>query len=257
VAGLRALGYDRAGRSVDPLLLRDGGAVAALLRRPGHSAFRGRPRAAVRGSLRPQGPGREGRRPDGHADRQGAGGSGRAARREAGGGAAARGRTDRHRRAALLPAEVHAQFGDRFRFAGGAELRRRNRAVPAVRGGARAQHSAQARGARRERCRFRGGAFPRSHGAAASVRGFLAGAAGGLQGRFGAGGRVSRGRAGARGAYAFQLAQAFNNFYHQYPIISRGEPREESLPAVDDGFLPPAAGTDGGRIWGFQIPEYM
>ena len=90
------------------------------------------------------------------------------------GGAEARGRPDRHRRPALLPAEVHPHFGDRFRFSGGAELRRRNRAVPAVRGGARAQHSAQARGARRERPRFRGGTEPRSHGAPASVGRFLA-----------------------------------------------------------------------------------
>ena len=63
------------------------------------------------------------------------------------------GRADRDRRAALFPAEVHAQFGDRVRFSGSAELRRRDRAVRAVRGGARAQHSAEAGGKRR-------GAFP-------------------------------------------------------------------------------------------------
>ena len=82
--------------------------------------------------------------------RQGAGGSGIAPPGGFRGGAEARGRPDRHRRPALLPAEVHPHFGDRFRFSGGAELRRRNRAVPAIRGGARAQHSAQARGARRD-----------------------------------------------------------------------------------------------------------
>ena len=47
--------------------------------------------------------------------------------------------------------------------------------------------------------------------------------------------------------FAFQLAQAFNNFYHQYPDHSRGESGEEGVPAVDDGFLPPAAGTNTGR----------
>ena len=54
------------------------------------------------------------------------------------------GDADRHRRAALFPAEVHAQLGDRFRFSGGVELRRRDRAVCAVRGRARAQYPAQA-----------------------------------------------------------------------------------------------------------------
>ncbi len=82
VAGLRALGYERTGRPVDSLFLRDGGALAALLRRPRHPAFRRRPQAALRRSLRPQRPRREGRRPDGQADRQGAGGSGLAACRK-------------------------------------------------------------------------------------------------------------------------------------------------------------------------------
>ena len=73
-AGLRG-----AGRPICALLLRDGGAVAALLRRVRHPAFRGRPPAAVCGSLRTQRAGREGRRPDRHADREGAGRGVRAA----------------------------------------------------------------------------------------------------------------------------------------------------------------------------------
>ena len=111
-------------------------------------------RRAVRGGVRPQGPGRESRRPDRQADREGAGRSDVAARGGAGGVAAAGGDADRDRRAALLHAEVHAQFGDRFRFRRGAELRGRDRAVRAVRGGARAQHSAQAGRARREAAGF-------------------------------------------------------------------------------------------------------
>ena len=66
-------GLRRAGRAVDPLLLRDGGAFAALLRRTGHSALRRGSQAAVRRSVGTQGTGRQGRRPDGYADRQGAG----------------------------------------------------------------------------------------------------------------------------------------------------------------------------------------
>ena len=58
---------------------------------------------------------------------------------------------DRHRGAALFPAEVHAQFGDRLRFPGGAELRGGDRAVRAVCRGARAQYPAKAGGKGRAR----------------------------------------------------------------------------------------------------------
>ena len=57
--------------------------------------------------------------------------------------AEARGHADRHRGAALFPAEVHAQLGDRVRPAGGAELRGRDRPIRAVCRGARAQDSAR------------------------------------------------------------------------------------------------------------------
>ena len=43
--------------------------------------------------------------------------------------------------------------------------------------------------------------------------------------------------------YAFQLAQAFNNFYHGYPVLSEENPREAHVPAVDDRLLPRATGT--------------
>jgi arginyl-tRNA synthetase len=56
--------------------------------------------------------------------------------------------------------------------------------------------------------------------------------------------------------YAFQLAQAFNNFYHQYPILQ--EPDREKkvfLLWVTDFFRRQLERTAG--ILGIQIPEYM
>jgi arginyl-tRNA synthetase len=56
--------------------------------------------------------------------------------------------------------------------------------------------------------------------------------------------------------YAFQLAQAFNNFYHQYPIIQE-ENREKKvfLLWMTDFFHRQLARTAG--ILGIPIPEYM
>ena len=59
------------------------------------------------------------------------------------------GRADRRRGDSLLHAEVLARQADRVRHRGGAELRGRNRAVPAVRRRPRQQHLPQAAGARR------------------------------------------------------------------------------------------------------------
>ena len=124
-------------------------------------------------------------------------------------------------RAALLPAEVHAQYGDRLRSSGGAELRRRDRAVRAIRGGARAQHSAQAGGARRAASRFRrANSTPEAMARQLAVRRFLADAAGRLEGGFARWrARSHAGEPAHVARYAFQLAQAFNNFYQKYPII--------------------------------------
>ena len=66
------------------------------------------------------------------------------AERPAGGGAPQDRGTDRHRRGALLPDQVLAHQGDRVRHRRGAQLRRRKRAVPAVRGGSRQQHFPEA-----------------------------------------------------------------------------------------------------------------
>ena len=56
--------------------------------------------------------------------------------------------------------------------------------------------------------------------------------------------------------YAFQLAQAFNNFYHQYPIIHE-ENREKKvfLLWMTDFFRRQLERTAG--ILGIRIPEYM
>ena len=43
--------------------------------------------------------------------------------------------------------------------------------------------------------------------------------------------------------YAFQLAQAFNNFYQKYSIIHEPDREKKGIPAVDDGFLPASTGA--------------
>ncbi len=68
---------------------------------------------------------------------------GRAPDRPQRGRAPAHCRADRHRRAALLHAQVHAQLGHCLRLQGSAELRGRDGAVHSVRRGARAQHLPQ------------------------------------------------------------------------------------------------------------------
>jgi len=49
--------------------------------------------------------------------------------------------------------------------------------------------------------------------------------------------------------YAFQLAQAYSNFYQEFPVFDRGERGKENIPIVDDRILPRAAGTDARRVW--------
>jgi arginyl-tRNA synthetase len=56
--------------------------------------------------------------------------------------------------------------------------------------------------------------------------------------------------------YAFQLAQSFSNFYHEYPVLSETD-REKKifLLWVTDYFLQQLERTLG--VLGIQIPEYM
>ena len=67
---LAALGHERAGRALDPLLVRDGRAVARHRARARLRPERRR-RPAVRRGVRPQGSRRQGRRPARPADREG------------------------------------------------------------------------------------------------------------------------------------------------------------------------------------------
>ena len=69
--------------------------------------------------------------------------------------------------------------------------------------------------------RFRNGIERGSSGAATRVGRFLAAAAGRVESRCRGRARGRLRRAGARGQYAFQLAQSFNNFYHEYPVLYR------------------------------------
>ncbi len=56
--------------------------------------------------------------------------------------------------------------------------------------------------------------------------------------------------------YAFQLAQAFNNFYHQYPIIhEQDRERKVFLLWMTDFFRRQLACTLD--ILGIRVPEYM
>jgi arginyl-tRNA synthetase len=56
--------------------------------------------------------------------------------------------------------------------------------------------------------------------------------------------------------YAFQLAQAFNNFYHQYPIlIEENREKKVFLLWMTDFFRRQLEWTAG--VLGIQVPEYM
>src|ERR1039458_10018628 len=241
--GAARAGLQPPGGPIDPLQLRNGGAFPALLRGPGHFAVRGRPQAALRGSLGPQGDGREGRRPDGQPDLESAGRGEFTPPRRRGREESARGHANRHRGAALFPVEVHAQYGDRLRPAGGVELRGGDRAVRAILGGARAQHSAQAGRARRADPRLRQRTRCRGHGAPARQRRFLADAAGGIEGGCGGGEGGGFRRTGPRGQVRLPTGAGVQQFLPEVPDPDRTGSREEGIPTVDDGFLPASTGA--------------
>ena len=135
------------------------------------------------------------------------------------------------RRAALLHAEVHAQFGDRLRLQGCAQLRGRDRAIHPVRGRARAQHLSQGR----DDCRSSRWRIWR----ASTRRRYLIGRR--SRTISGSCGCVRRRRsllleqciATAEPAYlakhAFQLAQEFNNFYHKHHILTEPDPARKKF----------------------------
>jgi arginyl-tRNA synthetase len=56
--------------------------------------------------------------------------------------------------------------------------------------------------------------------------------------------------------YAFQIAQAFNNFYHGYPVLSeRDGERRAFLLWMTDYFRSQLEQTLG--VLGIEVPEYM
>ena len=144
-------------------------------------------------------------------------------------------------------------YGDRVRFSGGAELRGRDRAVRAVRGGARAQHSAQAGGERRAACRT----FARELDAARRWRGSLQSEDFWqmLLAASKADSAVERAVAAGEPAHVARVrvptGAGVQQFLPAVPDHSRGESREEGVPVVDDGFLPPATGAHACPFWGF------
>jgi arginyl-tRNA synthetase len=67
---------------------------------------------------------------------------------------------------------------------------------------------------------------------------------------------VTAGEPAHMAKYAFQLAQAFNNFYHQYPVLQEQD-REKKvfLLWMTDFFRRQLEKTAG--ILGIKIPAYM
>jgi arginyl-tRNA synthetase len=56
--------------------------------------------------------------------------------------------------------------------------------------------------------------------------------------------------------YAFQLAQAFNNFYHEYPVLAEENPeRRVFLLWLTDYFRAQLEATLG--VLGIEVPPYM
>ena len=56
--------------------------------------------------------------------------------------------------------------------------------------------------------------------------------------------------------YAFQLAQSFSNFYHEYPVLSEGDREKKTfLLWMTDYFRAQLERTLG--VLGIEVPEYM
>jgi len=56
--------------------------------------------------------------------------------------------------------------------------------------------------------------------------------------------------------YAFQLAQAFSNFYHEFPVLSESNPEKKTfLLWMTDYFRAQLERTLG--VLGIEVPEYM
>ncbi|MEN6605271.1 MAG: DALR anticodon-binding domain-containing protein, partial [Bryobacteraceae bacterium] len=67
---------------------------------------------------------------------------------------------------------------------------------------------------------------------------------------------VSSGEPAHVAKYAFQLAQAFNAFYHEYPVLQEeNHEKRVFLLWMTDYFRKQLEGTLG--ILGIEVPEYM
>jgi arginyl-tRNA synthetase len=69
-------------------------------------------------------------------------------------------------------------------------------------------------------------------------------------------GALSAGEPAHVARYAFQLAQAFNNFYHQYPILQEEQREKKVFLLWMTGFFRKQLERTAGML-GIQIPEYM
>ncbi len=147
-------------------------------------------------------------------------------------------RGDRHRGRPLLHGEVLARQGDRLRHRRGAQLRGRERPVSAVRRRPRQQHLQQAEGARRRRP---GGVRRRVGDRAVELLASDSEEALDLWGLVLEAARlddvveqaVRTLELSVLAKYAFGLAQAFNAFYHRYPILN--EERAGRTPVARGG----------------------
>ena len=235
---LRTLGHPEGSRELRPLLVRDGRAVArdgARARLPVRRGRRGE--EAVRRGVGPQGSRREDRRPARPADREGVGGSRASATRSSRAEECRRvGVADRGGGHPLLHAEVLARQADRLRHGGGAQLRGRDRTVPAVRGRPRQQHLQQAEGARgpeRDATCWRGSTrrpptnSPADGESDAHDLWALVFEASRLDDIVEQTVRALEFSVLAK--YAFGLAQLFNAFYHRYPILNEEDAATATL----------------------------
>ena len=126
----------------------------------------------------------------------------------------ARSDPDRGRRAALLHAEVHSKLRHRVRLSGSAQLRGRNRPYVQYAAVRAATFCASSKSAARQCPDFAVGPECGLDGTAIGGRRLLAIAAGGFARRSAIERAVTSGEPAHVARYAFQLAQAFNTFYH-------------------------------------------
>ena len=256
-AGLRALGYnEQAERSIHfsyemvaltPRTCAELGIELSEEDRKRH----------LRRGVRAQGTGRQGRRPDRQADREGARG-GRLAPSPK--------RPEEERQQVAEQIAVGALRYFMLKFTRNAVIafdmqealsfEGETGPVRAVRRRARPQHPAQARRERRKPPGFRPRAGRRGHGPAACVGGFLAIVLAVSKADSALDAAIASGEPSHVARYAFQLAQAFNSFYHEYPVLQEADrERRMFLLWLTDYFRRQLERTLG--ILGIEVPNYM